>query len=162
MDRLKMLIKYDATELEAAIVNAIFSAYIESPFDHSFVEDALGDCVELTGYQRLRSEFHEQRRLMLGGVRIPTLFTGEKINAVSAVRPTSNFRDFEGAAFRNVAACLGVSSQQLSQDWSDVNYSSARGPARSVEDAHAAARGFRQRLRLSDSRRFCGGSLRSR
>jgi lambda family phage portal protein len=126
IERLKMLIKYDATELESAIVNAIFSAYIESPFDHSFVEDALGDCVELAGYQRLRSEFHDQRRLLLGGVRIPTLFTGEKINTVSAVRPTSNFRDFEGAALRNVAACLGVSAQQLSQDWSDVNYSSAR------------------------------------
>jgi AmiR/NasT family two-component response regulator len=44
-----MLIKYDATELDAAIVNAIFSAYIESPFDSSFVEEALGDCVELQG-----------------------------------------------------------------------------------------------------------------
>ncbi len=126
LDRLKMLIKYDATELESAIVNAIFSAYVESPFDSQFVEDALGDCIELKGYQKLRSEFHDARRLMLGGVRIPTLFTGEKITTVSPVRPTSNFRDFEGAALRNVAACLGVSAQQLSQDWSDVNYSSAR------------------------------------
>ncbi|MBB5413912.1 lambda family phage portal protein [Paraburkholderia sp. HC6.4b] len=126
IDRLKMLIKYNATELESAIVNAIFSAYIELPFDPSFVEDALGDCVELKGYQKLRADFHDQRRLLLGGVRVPSLFTGEKISTVSAVRPTSNFRDFEGAALRNVAACPGVSAQQLSQDWSDVNYSSAR------------------------------------
>ncbi|EKS67890.1 MULTISPECIES: phage portal protein [Caballeronia] len=126
IERLKMLIKYDGVELDAAIVNAIFSAYVESPFDSSFVEEALGDCVELNSYQKLRTAFHNERRLMLGDVRLPTLFPGEKITSVSAVRPTSNFRDFEGAVLRNVAGCIGVSAQQLSQDWSDVNYSSAR------------------------------------
>jgi capsid protein len=38
----------------------------------------------------------------------------------------SNFSAFESAALRNVAAALGISTQQLTQDWSDVNYSSAR------------------------------------
>jgi capsid protein len=45
---------------------------------------------------------------------------------VAAARPASNFREFEGAVLRNAAAGLGISAQQLSQDWSDVNYSSAR------------------------------------
>ncbi|EFD0040565.1 phage portal protein, partial [Escherichia coli] len=46
--------------------------------------------------------------------------------AVSAARPVSNFKEFEGTVLRNIAAALGLSTQQVTQDWSDVNYSSAR------------------------------------
>lgn len=126
LHRLKMLVKYDSSELDAAILNAIFSAYIESPFDQTFVEQALGDAEELNVYQQARVDFHSERRMSLAGARIPILFPGEKINAVTATRPNSNFKDFESAVLRNAAAGLGLSAQQLSQDWSDVNYSSAR------------------------------------
>ncbi len=126
IQRLKMLVKYDGTELDAAIVNAIFGAYIESPFDTELVESALGTSTGLESYQDQRASFHDERRLMLGGVRMPTLFPGEKITSVAAARPTSNFRDFEAAVLRNVASGAGVSAQQVSNDWSDVNYSSAR------------------------------------
>ncbi|PXX49382.1 phage portal protein [Aquitalea magnusonii] len=126
VQRLKMLVKYDSTELDAAIINAVFGAYIESPFDSEFVEQALGGGDELNAYQAGRNEFHGDRRLSLAGARIPTLFPGEKITAISAARPASNFGDFERAVLRNAAAGMGISAQQLSQDWSDVNYSSAR------------------------------------
>jgi lambda family phage portal protein len=126
LQRMRMLAKYDATELDAAIINAIFSAYIESPFDHQLVEEAMGDSTELNSYQQSRSDFHNERRLALGGVRIPTLFPGEKINTVSAARPNSNFEAFEKAFLRNAAAATGLSAPQFSQDWSDINYSSAR------------------------------------
>lgn len=126
VQRLKMLVKYDSTELDAAIINAIFGAYIESPFDSEFVEQALGDGGDLNAYQQGRADFHSDRRISLGGARLPILFPGERINAVSAARPASNFGDFERAVLRNAAAGMGLSSQQLSQDWSDVNYSSAR------------------------------------
>lgn len=127
LERLKMLVKYDSTELDASIINAIFAAYIESPFDHQFVESALGgDGEELNAYQQGRAEFHTDRRITLGEAKMPILYPGEKINAVSAARPNSNFRDFEGAVLRNAASGMGISAQQLSQDWSDVNYSSAR------------------------------------
>ncbi|MDE3022250.1 MAG: phage portal protein [Pseudomonadota bacterium] len=129
LQRLKMLVKYDSTELDAAIVNAIFGAYIESPFDPAMVQDALGSeeyDPALGAYQAARADFHSQRKITLGEVRMPTLFPGEKINAVDATRPASNFRDFEGAVLRNAASGIGISAQQLSNDWSDVNYSSAR------------------------------------
>jgi lambda family phage portal protein len=126
LQRLKMLVKYDGTELDAAIINAIFAAYIESPFDHELVGEALDDGEKLNFYQQQRSEFHDERKIVLGDARIPIMFPGEKINAVTAARPTSNFKDFEGAILRNVATGLGLSAQQVSNDWSDVNYSSAR------------------------------------
>ncbi len=127
VQRLKMLVKYDSTELDAAIVNAIFGAYIESPFDPELVQSALGDSAEINQYQTLRADFHQERKIMLGEARMPILFPGEKINAVNATRPAANFKDFESAVLRNVASGMGLSAQQVSNDWSDVNYSSARG-----------------------------------
>ena len=128
LTRMKMLAKYDGVELDAAVVNAIFGAYVESPYDHSLVEEALGDETDsaLGAYQDMRSEFHDSRKTMLGGVRIPTLFPGEKINAVTAARPNANYMAFQNAFLRNFAATTGLSAQQLSNNWSDVNYSSAR------------------------------------
>ena len=127
IQRLKMLVKYDGAELDAAIINAIFAAYIESPFDHELVTEAMDDGEKLGVYQQLRKDFHDDSALMLGDARMPILFPGEKINTVNAARPTENFAPFEGAVLRNVASGLGLSAQQVSNDWSDVNYSSARG-----------------------------------
>ena len=64
--------------------------------------------------------------MMLGGVRVPQLFPGEAIRTVTAARPSSNFDGFQGAVLRNIAAGTGLSAQQVSNNWSDVNYSSAR------------------------------------
>ncbi|MEG1855510.1 MAG: phage portal protein [Acinetobacter sp.] len=130
IERLKMLIKYDGTEMDAAIVNAIFGAFITSPFDQGFVEDALGgtgpDSSGLGAYQEFRTDFHKNSRIKLGGVRMPILAPGESINTVSAQRPNSNFASFESAVLRNVAAGTGMSAQQISQNWAEVNYSSYR------------------------------------
>jgi lambda family phage portal protein len=126
--RMKMLAKMDGVELDAAVVNAVFGAYIESPYDHSLVEEAIGDAAEtgLSAYQEERADFHQERRTSLGGVRLPILFPGEKINAVASTRPNANFAGFQNTFLRNFAAQTGLSAQQLSNNWSDVNYSSAR------------------------------------
>ncbi|GJH14978.1 phage portal protein [Caballeronia novacaledonica] len=130
LQRLKMLIKYDGTELDAAIINAIFGAYVTSPFDKQLVTEALGDGEEAVdgynGYQDARAEFHDKTDLRLGGARLPILFPGEQINTVSATRPAGNFAEFENAMLRNVAAGTGMSAQQITQNWADVNYSSYR------------------------------------
>jgi lambda family phage portal protein len=127
MQRLKMLVKYDGVELDAAIINAIFAAYVESPFDHELVQEALDGGDKLGFYQDQRAEFHNENKMMIGSSRVPILFPGEKVNSVVANRPSVNFGAFEGAVLRNVASGLGLSAQQVSNDWSDVNYSSARG-----------------------------------
>jgi lambda family phage portal protein len=128
LTRMKMLAKMDGVELDAAVVNAVFGAYIESPYDHALVEEALGDesVSGLKTYQDERADFHQERRTSLGGVRMPILFPGEKINAVASTRPNANFAGFQNSFLRNFAAQTGLSAQQLSNNWSDVNYSSAR------------------------------------
>lgn len=123
--RLRMLARYDAAELQQAVVNAIFGAYIESPHDPDLVQEAL-DPESASAMQTARADFHESKKLSLNGVRIPTLFPGEKMTFLTSSRPSANFGSFENAVLRNVASGLGLSHPQLSQDWSGVNYSSAR------------------------------------
>jgi lambda family phage portal protein len=126
LQRLKMLIKYDGTELDAAIINAIFGAFIQSPYDPAMVEEAISESDHLNKYQQDRAEFHDRKKTAIGNARMPILFPGEEIKTVAAERPNSNFAEFENAMLRNVAAGTGVSAQQISQNWSDVNYSSYR------------------------------------
>lgn len=129
VQKMKMLIKFDQSELDAAILNAIFGAYVKSPYDPQMVEGALGPASdsELGIYQSERVDFHKDQRMSLqNGARMPILFPGESIETVSAARPNSNFKEFESAVLRNIAAATGLSTQQITQDWSDVNYSSAR------------------------------------
>lgn len=142
LDRMKMLSKYDRIEVQSALINALFAAFIESPFDPNMVSDAMGTTVDVNNvqpgayvqdmasgfgmYQDLRAEFHKERRMMLGDARIPTLFPGEKIGSVDASHPHGNFEAFEAAILRNFSAATGLSPQQISQNYADANYSSMR------------------------------------
>lgn len=134
VQRLKMLTKYDQSELEAAVLNAVFGAYLKSPFDPSVAAEALGETAADLGahqgwenYQDTRSAYYGDNRLMLNhGVGIMKLFPSEEIGTVDAARPNSQYGDFANAVLRNLSAATGLSAQQISQDWSDVNYSSAR------------------------------------
>jgi lambda family phage portal protein len=126
LQRIRMLAKYDEAEMDSAIINAVFAAFIESPYDHDLTAEAFSDGSQLSFYQELRKEFHEGRSTMIGSARLPMLFPGEKINSVTPNRPIANYRSFENAVLRNIATAMGLSAQQISNDWSDVNYSSAR------------------------------------
>lgn len=128
LQKLKNLFKYEGAELDAALINAIFAAFIESPFDHDMLGDALTDSGELSKYQTERSAFHEERRPILNtGARVSTLFPGEKFNFASAERPNGNYGEFVKVSMRNIAACAGMSTPEATNDWSDVNYSSFTG-----------------------------------
>jgi lambda family phage portal protein len=127
--RLRMLARYDSAELQAALINAILAAFVESPNDPELIQNALSDSDELSKYQDLRNDFHADRRLRLGDARIATLFPGEKITFANAARPSTAFADFEAAMLRNVASAMGASAPEISQAWGDVNYSSARAAA---------------------------------
>nr|WP_318289773.1 phage portal protein [Paraburkholderia sp. BL8N3] len=123
----KMLARYYGVELQAAAVASIFGMYVTSPYDPQMIEQAMDtDGAEMGWYQDMRSEWAEDRPAMLNGVRIPTLAPGESIEPVSGAHPHSGFIDFAHEMLRSVAAALGVSSEQVTQDWTKTNYSSAR------------------------------------
>lgn len=123
----KMLARYYGVELQAATVATIFGTYVTSPYDPKMVESAMdSDGEELGFYQDLRADWSKERPAMLNGVRIPTLAPGETINQVQAAHPHDGFADFAHEMLRSIAAALGVSAEQITQDWSKTNYSSAR------------------------------------
>lgn len=126
---MKMLARYYGVELQAATVATIFGTYVTSPYDPAMIEAAMdsdrGD-QEMGFYQDLRADWAKDRPAMLNGVRVPTLAPGEEIKQVAAAHPHAGFEDFAHEMLRSVAAALGVSAEQITQDWSKTNYSSAR------------------------------------
>lgn len=128
LNRMRMLLKYDGAELDAALINAFFAAVVESPFDHELLGEALGEgnAAPLLAYQAERAQFHEERRLMLNGSKVITTYPGEKLEIVKSERPNPNYPQFQAAFLRNIAQATGASATQVSGNWGEMNYSSAR------------------------------------
>jgi lambda family phage portal protein len=123
----KMLARYYGIELQAATVATIFGTYVTSPYDPAMIEAAMdSDGGELGFYQDLRTDWSKERPAMLNNVRVPTLAPGEEIKQVAAAHPHTGFGEFAHEMLRSLAAALGVSAEQITQDWSRTNYSSAR------------------------------------
>lgn len=127
---LKMADRYQGAELQTAVLNALLAAFIESPFDHEFLMELLGDNSgerSFDQYQAKRSSFHDKRNINIGGVKIPTLFPGEKIGFFNPTRPSAQMEAFLGTMLRNFAAARpSHTAETVTLDYSRVNYSSAR------------------------------------
>ncbi|HET8687364.1 MAG TPA: phage portal protein, partial [Methanosarcina sp.] len=54
VNRIKMLAKYDGAALDAAIIGAMFGAFIQSPYDPQLVAEALGSAESIGDYQKAR------------------------------------------------------------------------------------------------------------
>lgn len=129
LGRMKMLARYYGVELQAATIASVFGTFITSPFDSDLVTEALtapGDKSAMNSYQELRTAYHGKHQLQLNGARVPLLAPGEDIKTVSAARPHGEFSPFTHEMLRSVAACLGVSAEQVHNDYSEANYSSIR------------------------------------
>lgn len=125
--RFKMLARYYGVELQAATIAAAFGTYVVSPYDPALVQDAMApDESELGVYQQIRADWAKERPAMLNGARVPTLAPGEKIESVNSAHPHVGFSDFAHEMLRTFAATAGISAEQVTQDWSRTNYSSAR------------------------------------
>lgn len=144
LQRLKMLTKYDSAELQAAIINAIFAAYMKSPYDPQMMEEALTpDATSLGAYQDLRNEYWKGKRFEVGSARVTPLAPGEEIGTVTAARPAASYEPFTVAILRHVASGLGITYEQLSGDFSRTNYSSFRGATNEVmKTFNRRAKGF--------------------
>lgn len=64
--------------------------------------------------------------LQIDGVRIPHLYPGTKLELLSPGKGGPLGTAFEQSLLRYIAAAVGVSYEQLSRDYTNTNYSSAR------------------------------------
>ncbi|MDR5813326.1 phage portal protein [Caballeronia sp. LZ033] len=127
LGHMKMLARHYGVELQAATIAATFGTYVTSPYDPSLVQDALdGGDQELSFYQGLRADWANERPAMLNGARVPTLAPGEDIKSVASSHPHGDFTAFASEMLGLFSANTGISREQVTQDWSKTNYSSAR------------------------------------
>lgn len=129
---IKQATDYEDFESQAAMLNAVMAAFIETPFDPDELMDSLG----VDGQSAVASMYgaiSEAQKAYYGavpidlpGVRVNTLQPGEKAEFTRPEHPNANFEVFVNAALRKVASAIGLTYEQLTMDWSRVNYSSAR------------------------------------
>jgi len=126
IEKLKVADDYERSEQEAALINAIFAAFIESPFDKTIMDEVTEDEDTISRYQQERAEFAERNPILFGGSKVHRLFAGESFNFNHGNRDNAAFQGFISNALRHAATALGQSYEEFANDWSGTNYSSAR------------------------------------
>lgn len=129
---IKMLDKFDDSSLQAAVINAILSIYIESPDTSADVIARLNTSTPTGGTNTLaqlwdkRFSYYEENEFRADGVRIPVLPPGDKISMESTSRASIDSKEFRTAFIRQMAAELNLTYEQFSGDYSETTFSSAR------------------------------------
>lgn len=127
--KLKQMVRYDEAELQAAMVNAVLAAFITSPGDHEALAEALTNSDTRDKFDELNAQRLMQYRSApprIPGGTANFLYPGDQVTLTNPGHPNSGFEPFFRAALRNVASTVGLTYEQLTMDWSQVNYSSAR------------------------------------
>lgn len=131
--------QFRETVLQNAVVNATYAATIESDLDPAAIFERLGggnlgeEAIDtaITNYMgaymgAVAKYVGDKKQFQIGGVRIPHLPPGSKLQMRGAGQGGPLGSEFEQSLLRYIAANLGVSYEQLSKDYSQTNYSSAR------------------------------------
>lgn len=121
----RSLSKYTDATIEAATINALFVAFIKSNSGPAAAsENFTAD--DVVQFEEERQKHYGENPVELNGAIMPTLPFGDEVELQTAGRDTSGFEAFTRAIIRLIAASLGVTYEELSMDFSQTNYSSAR------------------------------------
>ncbi|WP_421924122.1 phage portal protein [Maricaulis maris] len=135
MKAMKQLGRLDDAELANKVLNATFGAFVESNFDPLAVAEALGGLgtkSPASAWQTQRANHYGTAPVMLGDTRAAVLMPGDSVKLNTEARETADFAQFRAAFLQLMASTLGISYEQLSMDWSNTNYSSARAALNEV------------------------------
>lgn len=135
VERLKKMDIAEDSALMAYIINSMFSFFITSPYDDTFLAQKMGgtgvagelDSDGLGAYQDGRASYHDKINFELGGVSPTFLFPGETPNFMDANRPVAAHNDFLDGMKEGAAAHMNMSMPEFTQNYSKVNYSGLRG-----------------------------------
>ncbi len=135
MEQMKMLDTLQNTQLQSAIVKAMYAATIESELDTQtamdFIlgSDSKDQQSKMTGWLGEMASYYTAAPVRLGGAKVPHLMPGDSLNLQSAQDTDNGYSTFEQSLLRYIAAGLGVSYEQLSRNYSQMSYSTARASA---------------------------------
>lgn len=131
--------KWRDINLQHALTQSIYAAAITSdlPSEQVFAQLGGGE-VTADGAQKAVTQYAQgylgaiaaysgaSKNLHIDGVKIPHLFPGTKLELLSPGKGGPLGTEFEQSLLRYIAASVGVSYEQLSRDYTNTNYSSAR------------------------------------
>jgi lambda family phage portal protein len=120
MPMFKMLDHYERSELQAAIVNAMIAAFIETPMDGENLNELFGGNSD--DYLNAKKDW----KVKLEGGSIIPIFPGDKIAPFTPSRPNSAYGSFVENVLRHIGTGLNIPYELLLKDFSKTNYSSAR------------------------------------
>jgi lambda family phage portal protein len=120
MPLFKMLDNYEHSELQAAVMNAMIAAFVETPLDGESVSELFGGSSE--DYMAARNGW---RTTLKGGAVIP-IFPGDKVSPFTPSRPNAAYPSFVDNVLRHIGTGLNLPTELLRKDFSQTNYSSAR------------------------------------
>lgn len=121
----RALSKFTDATLEAATVNALFVAFVKSNAGPDAVSESFDDDA-LSEFASERIEYYKDNPVTLDGVQIPVLGLDDSVEMQTAARETGGFDAFTRSILRLISAALGLTYEELSMDFSQTNYSSAR------------------------------------
>ena len=134
LKEMRIMKRFRDITLQNAVVNASFAAAIESELPSAQAFETLGGGDVGSSVINYAQQFlgaiaaygNNARNMQIDGVKIPHLMPGTKLNMMPMGKPGGIGSEFEQSLLRYLAADLGVSYEQLSKDYSETNYSSAR------------------------------------
>jgi lambda family phage portal protein len=127
LKEMKMTKNFRDITLQKAVTQAMYAATIESDLPSEAVHQMIGGTDWATQYLAGIAQYvGSAKNIHMDGVKIPHLYPGTKLNFQTGASTEGVGEDFERSLLRYLAASLGVSYEQLSKDYSNTNYSSAR------------------------------------
>lgn len=139
LSKLRMLSRYSQHELQTAAINATIVGSIYTQLGAEYASEALaGDGAAGGGAQNWdafvtsRAGFYEKSRGAMADSRFLTLFPSDRVDLQQQGRQTAGYQAFQKAFLQAFAATIGITYEQLSADWGNVNYSSARAALNEV------------------------------
>lgn len=115
----------DAT-LQSATVNALIVAFMKSNAGPGAVSENF-ETKDVREFETWRQDHYKENPVNLAnGAQIPVLPYGDELELQTASKDVGSFDAFVRSILRLIASSLGVTYEELSMDYSQTNYSSAR------------------------------------
>jgi lambda family phage portal protein len=123
---LRSLSKFTDATIQNAFVNALHVMFVQSSAGPEAITDNLSPD-KLREFNEAREDYYEENPVIAGDdVRATVLKYGDELKMATAQREVDSFDSFTRSIIRMIASSLGVTYEELSMDYSQTNYSSAR------------------------------------
>jgi capsid protein len=136
ISELTKLSDFQALEIQAAVINALFAVWVETPIGGENKAltnkrgiNGIGKTIDENASAFSPSEFNAKLNstdYQHGGIIVEKMGEGQKLNSFDTKRPTANFEQFFNAVKRNLFAAKGMSRSVADYDF-QASYSGARG-----------------------------------